>query len=902
MLKAYGIIGILAVALGAATVCSAEAPGTQCTTPGEYQRFDVTLSDAVGDGLDVRLHLGRQSGRFQQLWAQLPWPESKAVYMHDRGLRVTDQGGLTGEVELRYSRPGDSREYLARYDLNFSPADGKLTGEYSGTISRIGPFLIESEELLIDPQTDARWFLHGETFTDDVTGRIMPRLRDEGEVTARIRTREVVIRAAASRFNRSSITMRFDDGKLVSSHIEPSTDQKFWAGEIRRAEATLTDDALSGTLVVDVRKLHKKYGPTPGVYTMRFKAGLQANSLDGRITSELKGKSVRNSGMKGTLEPTAEVNRLGDSRIFELKLHHGLARGRDVRVELPRVRGKWLQSIARGPLPTLCPVDASKLKLTRGESGDAPDALSGPLTVTFLPGSGFVSGEPLKVTYHLDAEIRDREIAGRFRTKFGHAVEVSGKAVAAVRDGDQLRRLYSIDPNRDWPSHIGPNDNYSAMPTGHRYVRNLRDARLLWKSEVTPPARLQTTRYGEGNIARVLLRGGPAGGGCSPIVYDGKVYLFYVKPRGEKADPAVLAKFRRRNTRTWAALWSQRVDDVVLCLDAATGQTLWKVRLPDAGAYLHHPLLAGSTKRGAYTTSLAAGGGKVFVHGSSKQTLCFEADTGELLWTNPLGNGELKQVIDGALAVAHGNDLVGIDTETGETRFRIRDVASRFAVPTRWDDDGKTWIVSASEGGKMACVEANTGDVRWTAEDVGNNAYSLVRFGDVVVGSERIDERSRMVAWELSADGPRRLWHLKGERYQANQQSPTGRGDVMYFRTLEPAPEHLLAMDVQSGEILSRTRFPKPPNPGSGTPEYTNGHVLVQLDSTHSSFRGAWFSADGRDVQALGKAWSGRHPSTTSYTPVMMTNPLADGHLFIRGKWGIYCYDLTAPEAGRDDN
>lgn len=45
---------------------------------------------------------------------------------------------------------------------------------------------------------------------------------------------------------------------------------------------------------------------------------------------------------------------------------------------------------------------------------------------------------------------------------------------------------------------------------------------------------------------------------------------------------------------------------------------------------------------------------------------------------------------------------------------------------------------------------------------------------------------------------------------------------------------------------------------------------------------------------SYGLTWLPPHPHTTGYAVQAINYPLVDGRLFVRGRDGIYCYDLRA--------
>ncbi|MHC4915415.1 MAG: outer membrane protein assembly factor BamB family protein, partial [Planctomycetota bacterium] len=79
-------------------------------------------------------------------------------------------------------------------------------------------------------------------------------------------------------------------------------------------------------------------------------------------------------------------------------------------------------------------------------------------------------------------------------------------------------------------------------------------------------------------------------------------------------------------------------EDVVFCLDAASGKTLWKVKYP------------GVARGHASSSTPCVTDGKCYIIGSDADAYCLSAETGEKIWHRKIGTGEKNAsfaVIDG---------------------------------------------------------------------------------------------------------------------------------------------------------------------------------------------------------------------------------------------------------------
>ena len=175
---------------------------------------------------------------------------------------------------------------------------------------------------------------------------------------------------------------------------------------------------------------------------------------------------------------------------------------------------------------------------------------------------------------------------------------------------------------QDWPMWSGPTANWLASPDEKSLIADLNQAKLLWTSEdkACGGVRGQSRRYG----GRVGMK--PSAGGASPIIYRDKVYFYFLEPKGAVSsnisynhDPRVMAEqfladpelvSQGFNKEQFLDLWRIEANDVVLCMDADTGKTIWKKVFPDG---LYHD--DWGKPRNANNTP-AAGAGKIFFYSS----------------------------------------------------------------------------------------------------------------------------------------------------------------------------------------------------------------------------------------------------------------------------------------------
>jgi outer membrane protein assembly factor BamB len=401
----------------------------------------------------------------------------------------------------------------------------------------------------------------------------------------------------------------------------------------------------------------------------------------------------------------------------------------------------------------------------------------------------------------------------------------------------------AVNGKTDWNQWRGPDRN-GVAPAGPKLadVWGPSGPALVWKSEERIP-------------------GGPKKGGSfsnygSPVVAQGRVYL-YVHDQAASAD-------------------------LVYCLDAHTGKTLWKASYP------------GSPNGGGSSTPYV-GGGKVYAVGTQGM-YCLDAETGREVWKTPSlvldvkgdGINSSPAIVDGVLVVCGGSGkhfnpkavrekesgvFKGFNLATGKELWscpqatadvhRNGDKSASVAV---WNTDQGPRLITGT--GKLTCVNPKDGSVIWQDADgvEGGTAGTPAIFGDVCVHGQR------MKGYRLGLDKAERLFSVDvGDRVGSyllhdGHVFADCYGTYRYF-------------DL-TGKIL----WQKTAGKGTSSPILADGKVFHIVGNKMFMFRAAptlpetFFEAD---ISAQAN-----------------TSPaLCGGRLYIRLADGVACYDLTRTPA-----
>ncbi len=220
-------------------------------------------------------------------------------------------------------------------------------------------------------------------------------------------------------------------------------------------------------------------------------------------------------------------------------------------------------------------------------------------------------------------------------------------------------------------------------------------------------------------------------------------------------------------------------DDVVLCLDAETGEVVWRFETKGK-----------PSGRGSSSTPCLADG-KVFA-ALSENLYCLEATSGEEVWRAPLAGKSgpaSSPLVSGDSVFLQQNRLSAFDIKTGTERWSNLEVKGANTSPAIWNGT----ILCNSQKDFMG-VDAVTGETTWKRPG-GGDATPVVSGDHVIVTSKT--EGKNLIAYKLSEAGPEELWShaFLALRYGS---SPIIFENAVYHL----GSEHHLCLDLDSGKIL----------------------------------------------------------------------------------------------------
>jgi outer membrane protein assembly factor BamB len=298
----------------------------------------------------------------------------------------------------------------------------------------------------------------------------------------------------------------------------------------------------------------------------------------------------------------------------------------------------------------------------------------------------------------------------------------------------------------------------------------------------------------------------------------------------------------------------EKGEDIIYCLDAATGKTLWKTAFPGVA----HP-------NGSSSTPCVADG-RVYVIGSGGDVYCVDAVTGKDIWKDKIGTGaHCSFIVVNGIAVIPAGPMTGFNAKTGEVAWKQEEIEYTHSSPVVWQKDGKAYIICRAKR-KTFCLNPADGKIVWSFN--GGGASTPAVAGHLMAIWARY---GGLHLYRLSPEKAERLWYVKCP-------PDPGASPLIHEGHVYAAGSRVnICVNVETGQTAWQEKL--------GTSAYTSpvvadgkmfvagkGGTLVMLEA----------SAEKGEV--LGKAELGLTACTSA--------AFADGLLYLRLKNNVACYDL----------
>ena len=255
----------------------------------------------------------------------------------------------------------------------------------------------------------------------------------------------------------------------------------------------------------------------------------------------------------------------------------------------------------------------------------------------------------------------------------------------------------------------------------------------------------------------------------------------------------------------------RRVDDeVVVCLDAATGETLWET------AY-HSPYEGmGGYGTGPRATPLLVGN-RLFTVGVMGRMHALDKSDGTVLWShdlwgetfggNRLGHGYSSSPLAYGETVivpvgGKGAALVAFEQATGEIRWQAHDFRNSYSSPSLETIGGEEQMLIFMRG-ELVALDPSDGTLhwRWPHENQwGHNITMPTVYDDTIFfSSPQAGARGLKVVSNGDGVELEQLWSTR--RVQFYHAATVQDGDWVYGSTGATSPAFMTAINIRTGEV-----------------------------------------------------------------------------------------------------
>jgi outer membrane protein assembly factor BamB len=257
-------------------------------------------------------------------------------------------------------------------------------------------------------------------------------------------------------------------------------------------------------------------------------------------------------------------------------------------------------------------------------------------------------------------------------------------------------------------------------------------------------------------------------------------------------------------------------DEVVVCLDARTGETLWEHRYRSAPVEGHDP----GYGDGPNSTPLLTDG-RLYTIGVAGVLHCLDAETGEVHWSRDLW-GELGGTFldfgyssspipyqDTIIALVGGKDrgAVAFDKTDGSIVWKGLSFENSYSTPTIMSILGEDHLV-AFMATEVVGADPNTGEPRWQysiRNQYPQNICLPIQVDDDLVFISTLEAGSRgLRVVKRDGYGIEEVW--SSQRFQCFYGSFVLLGNHVYGPSGYSASPLVVAIDARTGELAWRKR------------------------------------------------------------------------------------------------
>ena len=350
------------------------------------------------------------------------------------------------------------------------------------------------------------------------------------------------------------------------------------------------------------------------------------------------------------------------------------------------------------------------------------------------------------------------------------------------------------------------------------------------------------------------LSGGNSGGWGSPVITDGKVFVYaHTKIKqgdpGEKKYPWLSPDKRvgmsdeeyqeyevKRRAEDERRAKAYSFEQRLVCLDLASGEVVWDKKSP------------GTYSRFVQSGTPCVSDDKVLILGPGRLAYCHDAETGNVVWQKQLP-GEFRDeffassfAVEGNVALVACGPLYALDVSDGTILWSgdtKRDYSSHSS-PVVWKAGDAPVAICNTSGGRTQAYRISDGSKLWELS-TGVSQSSPIVSGETLLtyGSSR---KNGLIAFRLSPDAPEKtpeeLWRFRGASDSGS--TPVVRGEHVFVQ----GEKRLAKIQLADGKRLWQTTMQ------ISTPKYTS--LIAAGDQVIYAWEGILsFDAESDSYQQL---------------------------------------------------